>query len=97
MRVVRVQHLSYRDATNDWYELLLGRLKQFDGILQPVVKQDLRASGPLHDFVAQCQTLQRLPSRWLVSMWFIELSLLGAYAPKSFVWMKLPCQVWYQT
>ncbi len=79
-----MRHLRYRGPTNDWYELLLGRLKQFEGILQPVVKQDLRASGPLHDFVAQGQTLRRLPSPWLVSMWFMELSLLGAYAPKSF-------------
>jgi len=41
---------------------------------------------------------RRLPGPWLASVCFMQLSLLGqTYAPRSFVWMKLPCQVWYQT
>ena len=41
---------------------------------------------------------RRLPVPWLASVCFMQFSLLGqTYAPRSFVWMKLPCQVWYQT
>ncbi len=51
----------------------------------------------LHEEVTMMATAQNVPHPALILRSAIIVTVFSGYAPASFIWMKSPCQLWYQT